>query len=66
MTKLEAKLVKAALIWHVCNAFKGRPLRDKQDRQLRIAAVNLLKKQDDKLTEKHLAIAGPARNRRKS
>ena len=62
MTKLEAKVVAAALVWHAVNVIKSRPLHQKHDKRLRIAARNLLKKQDDKLTVRHLSIADPARS----
>jgi len=64
MTKLEAKVVAAALVWHAVNVFRSRPLHLKHDKRLRVAAINLLKNQDDKLTVRHLAIADPARNRK--
>jgi hypothetical protein len=57
MTKLEAKVVVAALVWHAKNTFECRPLHKKQDKALRIAAINLLKKQDDDFTVKRLQIA---------
>ena len=57
MTKLEAKVVVAALVWHAKNVFSGRALHTKQDKALRIAAINLLKKQDDDFTVKRLQIA---------
>jgi len=60
MTKLEAKLVAAALVWHAVNAIKGRPLTQKQDKQLRRAAINLLTRQDDQLSTRNMAIADPA------
>lgn len=53
MTRLEAQLVKAALIWHAVKAFKRYP-QNKEDKALRRAAINLLKKQDDKMTVKRL------------
>jgi hypothetical protein len=64
MTKLEAQVVAAALVWHAVNVFKCRPLHEKHDKALRGAAIDLLKKQDDKMTVRHLAIADPARKRR--
>lgn len=57
MTKLEAKVVKAALIWHAVNAVCGRPIHYKHDKALGVAAKNLLKRQNDKLTVRHIAKA---------
>lgn len=57
MTKLEAKVVAAALVWHAVNSITGRPLRYKHDQDLRRASINLLKKQDDKVTARRLEIA---------
>lgn len=57
MTKLEAQVVKAALIWHAVNAITGRPLHHKHDQALRQAAINLLKKQKDKELVQHLESA---------
>lgn len=53
MTRLEAQLVKAALIWHAVKVFKRYP-QTKEDKALRRAAINLLKKQGDKMTVKRL------------
>lgn len=53
MTRLEAELVKAALIWHAVKVFKRYP-QAKEDQALRRAAINLLKKQDDKRTVQRL------------
>lgn len=57
MTRLEAEVLKAALIWHTCNVFSCRTLRRKQDKALHIASVRLLKKQDDKETASRLEAA---------
>jgi len=53
VTRLEAQLVKAALVWHAVKVFKLYP-QAKEDKALRRAAINLLKKQDDKMTAKRL------------
>ncbi len=55
MTKLEAKLVKAALVWHVVTFLRGETRKlQKHERALRAAAIALLKKQDGKLTDARL------------
>lgn len=57
MTKLEARLIKAALIWHAVKVFAPRYPSAKEDKALRRAAIDLLKKQDDKLTVRRLEAA---------
>lgn len=67
MTKLEAQLIKAALIWHAVKVFAPRYPNAKEDKDLRRAAINLLKKQDDKMSARRLEIAlkgKPAQKRR--
>ena len=57
MTKLEAEVVKAALIWHTVNVFRCRPLHRKEDKALRVASINLMRKQDHLATEIRLEVA---------
>lgn len=54
MTKLEAQLIKAALMWHVVKVFCPRYPDAMEDRALRRAAINFLKKQGDKVSVRRL------------
>lgn len=66
MTKLEAQLIKAALIWHAVKVFAPRYPNAKEDKALRRAAINFLKKQDDKTSARRLktALKGRAAQKR--
>lgn len=57
MTKLEAQLIKAALIWHAVKVFSPRYPSAKEDKALRRAAINFLKKQNDKVSARRLETA---------
>lgn len=57
MTKLEAKLVKAALIWHAVKVFRPRYPREKEDTALRRAAIAYLKQKGEKAAAERLKMA---------
>lgn len=57
MTKLEAQLIKAALLWHAIKVFSPRYPNQKEDKDLRRAAINFLKKQNDKVSARRLEAA---------
>lgn len=66
MTKLEAQLIKAALIWHAVKVFAPRYPNANEDKALRRAAINFLKKQNDKMSARRLetALKGRAAQKR--
>lgn len=67
MTKLEAQLIKAALIWHAVKVFAPRYPNAIEDKALMRAAINFLKKQNDKMSARRLdaALKGRVQTTRK-
>jgi len=57
MTKLEAKLIKAALIWHAVKVFAPHYPNAKEDKALRRAAIAFLKSPDEKAAAERLRVA---------
>jgi hypothetical protein len=57
MTKLEAQLIKAALIWHAVKVFSPRYPSAKEDKALRHAASAFLKSPDEKRAAERLRVA---------
>ena len=54
MTKVEAQLIKAALLWHAVKVFSPRYPSAKEDAALRRAAIAFLKSPDEKAAAERL------------
>jgi hypothetical protein len=57
MTKLEAQLIKAALIWHAVKVFAPRYPNAKEDKALRHAAIEFLNSPEEKAAAERLRVA---------